>query len=138
MENRAFKLLLVLSQLSAWLRDLLEKEFEGLTPQQFLTLFLVKEGKNPSAIAGELLISPAVITGHVSRLERKGHIADRQRSSEDRRVRILTLIPEGEEVLGKVLNILNEKFESAFTEHFQDDGYQMMIEDLEVVIRHLL
>ena len=73
-----------------------------LAPMQLHALRLIEPGAEVPmrALAQSLFCDPSNVTGIVDRLESRGLI-ERRGSVEDRRVKILTLTPEGERIRAK-------------------------------------
>jgi DNA-binding MarR family transcriptional regulator len=80
-----------------------------LAPMQLHALKLIEPGAEVPmrALAQSLFCDPSNVTGIVDRLESRGLI-ERRGSAEDRRVKILTLTPEGERVRAKASRLIEE------------------------------
>lgn len=81
-----------------------ETEPLGLTPVQFAALQAVANspGLDQRSLAGAIGLDTSTVAGVVDRLEARGLML-RSASPEDRRVRLLTLTPEGEALLASAL-----------------------------------
>jgi DNA-binding MarR family transcriptional regulator len=71
---------------------------------QMKALFLLSEKceRSVTDIAGKLAMSPAAMSRSVDRLVQRGYVA-RSECASDRRTRLVTLLPAGREVLGRVM-----------------------------------
>jgi len=80
-----------------------------LAPMQLHALRLIEPGAEVPmrALAQSLFCDPSNVTGIVDRLESRGLI-ERRGSVEDRRVKILTLTPEGERIRAKASRLMQE------------------------------
>ena len=73
----------------------------GLTPQRYLLLLMIKgapdqsEQSTVTELAGRLQLAQSTVTELVSRAEEIG-LLERERSSDDGRIALLRLTPEGE------------------------------------------
>ncbi|HEY6879496.1 MAG TPA: MarR family transcriptional regulator [Polyangiales bacterium] len=78
----------------------LAKEY-GLTPQQSATLWLLAPGQRlaMSELAELLMCDASNVTGIVDKMEARGLV--RREQGEDRRVKVLTLTPDGEALRGE-------------------------------------
>ncbi|TQI65340.1 MarR family transcriptional regulator [Bosea sp. AK1] len=87
------------ASVSLFIEETLEAGFD-LTPVQYAALFGVGEhpGLDQITLAGLIAYDRTTIGGVIDRLEAKG-LLRRAASPEDRRVRTLYLMPEGEELL---------------------------------------
>lgn len=83
------------------------------TSPQFAALSMIKDNPNidQATLAGLIAFDRATIGGVVDRLVCKGFVK-RLTNPKDRRARILTLTPEGEEMLAKLLPIVQESQEA--------------------------
>lgn len=74
-------------------------EKEGLTfPQYNVLLEIARNGPLPMSRLGDLmLVAPANVTGLVDRMELKGYVV-RKRGSEDRRLCLVDMTPEGRRI----------------------------------------
>lgn len=88
----------------------LAEEF-GLTGPQLSVLQAVSrlEAATPGAIAREIRLSPATVTGIVSRLERR-ELLRRSRGRSDRRTVRLELTTAGERTLERAPSLLQDRF----------------------------
>jgi DNA-binding MarR family transcriptional regulator len=78
----------------------------GLSLRQLAALGAIRSGAtSPSQIARRLLVTPAVVTGLLDRLERHGYV-QRETSSDDRRRQRLVLTGEGKAVAQEVRHAL--------------------------------
>jgi DNA-binding MarR family transcriptional regulator len=79
----------------------------GLTPQRYLLLLMIKgapdqsEQSTVTELAERLQLAQSTVTELVSRAEEIG-LVERERSSDDGRIAILRLAPEGERRLAQV------------------------------------
>ena len=95
----------------------------GLTPQRYLLLLMIKgapDGSEQSTVtdlAQRLQLAQSTVTELVSRAEEIG-LVERERSSEDGRVAILRLTPEGDRRLAQVFTS-NERERQALTRAFE-------------------
>jgi DNA-binding MarR family transcriptional regulator len=95
----------------------------GLTPQRYLLLLMIKgapdgsEQSTVTALAERLQLAQSTVTELVSRAEEIG-LVERERSSEDGRVAILRLTPEGDRRLAQVFTS-NERERQALTRAFE-------------------
>ena len=101
----------------------------GLTPQRYLLLLMIKgapdqsEQSTVTELAERLQLAQSTVTELVSRAEEIG-LVERERSSEDGRIAILRLTPEGERRLAQVFTS-NERERQALGrafEHLQATG----------------
>lgn len=76
----------------------------GVTPVQFAAMTAVHDqpGLDQRTLAASIAFDTSTIGGVIDRLERRGLI-QRNHAPHDRRVRLLTLTPEGEQLLQAVL-----------------------------------
>ena len=83
----------------------------GLTGPQLSVLQVAArlDAATPGAIAREIRLSPATVTGIVSRLERQD-LLRRSRGESDRRTVRLELTPTGRETLAAVPSLLQDRF----------------------------
>src|SRR6187549_3047874 len=74
----------------------------GLSGRQYMVLAVLSEDAPPSQqeLAGLCGLLPAQIVPVIDELERRGFVA-RQRSETDRRRSVVTVTPEGEEILAQ-------------------------------------
>jgi DNA-binding MarR family transcriptional regulator len=81
-----------------------EAESTGVTPVQFAALQSVasQPGLDQRTLAGQIGLDTSTVAGVIDRLEARG-LLTRAVSGSDRRVRLLTLTPKGEEALADVL-----------------------------------
>jgi DNA-binding MarR family transcriptional regulator len=101
----------------------------GLTPQRYMLLLMIKGAPNGSEqstvteLAERLQLAQSTVTELVSRAEEIG-LVERERSSEDGRIAILRLAPEGERRLAQVFtsNELERQALSRAFEHLQATG----------------
>ena len=95
----------------------------GLTPQRYLLLLMIKgapdrsERSTVTELAARLQLAQSTVTELVSRAEEIG-LVERERSSEDGRVAILRLTPEGDRRLAQVFTS-NERERQALTGAFE-------------------
>jgi DNA-binding MarR family transcriptional regulator len=75
----------------------------GLSFTQLKALYLLAEHGELSVkdVAGRLAMSPAAMSRSVDGLVQRGHVA-RSESASDRRSRLVTLLPQGRDVLDRV------------------------------------
>jgi DNA-binding MarR family transcriptional regulator len=101
----------------------------GLTPQRYLLLLMIKgapdqsERSTVTELAERLQLAQSTVTELVSRAEEIG-LVERERSSDDGRIAILRLAPEGERRLAQVFTS-NERERQALSqafEHLQSTG----------------
>jgi DNA-binding MarR family transcriptional regulator len=101
----------------------------GLTPQRYLLLLMIKgapdrsEQSTVTELAERLQLAQSTVTELVSRAEEIG-LVERERSSDDGRIAILRLAPEGERRLAQVFTS-NERERQALSrafEHLQSTG----------------
>ena len=101
----------------------------GLTPQRYLLLLMIKgapdqsERSTVTGLAERLQLAQSTVTELVSRAEEIG-LVERERSSDDGRIAILRLAPEGERRLAQVFTS-NERERQALSrafEHLQSTG----------------
>ena len=101
----------------------------GLTPQRYLLLLMIKgapggsEQSTVTELAERLQLAQSTVTELVSRAEEIG-LVERERSSEDGRIAILRLTPEGDRRLAEVFtsNALERETLSRAFEHLQATG----------------
>ncbi|MGY5885927.1 MarR family winged helix-turn-helix transcriptional regulator [Modestobacter lacusdianchii] len=81
----------------------------GLYPGQELLLMLLwdREPRSPGELARELQVEPPTAVKAVARLEEAGFL-QRERSTDDRRVVLVSLTPRGRELRGRVEQIWAE------------------------------
>jgi DNA-binding MarR family transcriptional regulator len=95
----------------------------GLTPQRYLLLLMIKGAPNQSEqstvteLAERLQLAQSTVTELVSRAEEIG-LVERERSSDDGRIAILRLAPEGERRLAQVFTS-NERERQALSQAFE-------------------
>jgi DNA-binding MarR family transcriptional regulator len=95
----------------------------GLTPQRYLLLLMIKGAPNQSEqstvteLAERLQLAQSTVTELVSRAEEIG-LVERERSSDDGRIAILRLAPEGERRLAQVFTS-NERERQALSRAFE-------------------
>ena len=95
----------------------------GLTPQRYLLLLMIKgapdqsEQSTVTELSERLQLAQSTVTELVSRAEEIG-LVERERSSEDGRIAILRLTPEGERRLAQVFTS-NERERQALTRAFE-------------------
>jgi DNA-binding MarR family transcriptional regulator len=95
----------------------------GLTPQRYLLLLMIKGAPNQSEqstvteLAERLQLAQSTVTELVSRAEEIG-LVERERSSDDGRIAILRLAPEGERRLAKVFTS-NARERQALSQAFE-------------------
>jgi DNA-binding MarR family transcriptional regulator len=95
----------------------------GLTPQRYLLLLMIKgapdrsERSTVTELAERLQLAQSTVTELVSRAEEIG-LVERERSSEDGRVAILRLTPEGDRRLAQVFTS-NERERQGLTRAFE-------------------
>jgi DNA-binding MarR family transcriptional regulator len=101
----------------------------GLTPQRYLLLLMIKgapdrsEQSTVTELAERLQLAQSTVTELVSRAEEIG-LVERERSSDDGRIAVLRLAPEGERRLAQVFTS-NERERQALSrafEHLQSTG----------------
>lgn len=100
--------------------DLHSKKIErlsGLTGPQLLVMQVIaRQGPlTPGAVAKEVSLSQATVTTILDRLERKGYL-QRERSSQDKRMVLVSLTANGQEVLSRAPALLQESFTQRFGE----------------------
>ena len=101
----------------------------GLTPQRYLLLLMIKgapdesEQSTVTELAARLQLAQSTVTELVSRAEEIG-LVERERSSEDGRIAILRLTPEGDQRLAQVFssNARERETLSRAFEHLQATG----------------
>jgi DNA-binding MarR family transcriptional regulator len=95
----------------------------GLTPQRYLLLLMIKgapdqsEQSTVTELAERLQLAQSTVTELVSRAEEIG-LVERERSSDDGRIAILRLAPEGERRLAQVFTS-NERERQALGRAFE-------------------
>jgi DNA-binding MarR family transcriptional regulator len=95
----------------------------GLTPQRYLLLLMIKgapdrsERSTVTELAERLQLAQSTVTELVRRAEETG-LLERERSSEDGRVAILRLTPEGDRRLAQVFTS-NERERQGLTRAFE-------------------
>jgi DNA-binding MarR family transcriptional regulator len=95
----------------------------GLTPQRHLLLLMIKGARDGSEkstvteLAERLQLAQSTVTELVSRAEEIG-LVERERSSDDGRIAILRLAPEGERRLAQVFTS-NERERQALSQAFE-------------------
>jgi DNA-binding MarR family transcriptional regulator len=95
----------------------------GLTPQRYLLLLMIKgapdqsEQSTVTELAERLQLAQSTVTELVSRAEEIG-LVERERSSDDGRIAILRLAPEGERRLAQVFTS-NERERQALRRAFE-------------------
>src|SRR6266513_1161478 len=95
----------------------------GLTPQRYLLLLMIKGAPNQSEqstvteLAERLQLAQSTVTELVSRAEEIG-LVERERSSDDGRIAILRLAPEGERRLAQVFTS-NARERQALSQAFE-------------------
>jgi DNA-binding MarR family transcriptional regulator len=95
----------------------------GLTPQRYLLLLMIKgapdqsEQSTVTELAERLQLAQSTVTELVSRAEEIG-LVERERSSDDGRIAILRLAPEGERRLAQVFTS-NERERLALRRAFE-------------------
>jgi DNA-binding MarR family transcriptional regulator len=95
----------------------------GLTPQRYLLLLMIKgapdqsEQSTVTELAERLQLAQSTVTELVSRAEEIG-LVERERSSDDGRIAILRLAPEGERRLAEVFTS-NERERQALRRAFE-------------------
>ncbi|MCP2259423.1 DNA-binding transcriptional regulator, MarR family [Streptoalloteichus tenebrarius] len=80
----------------------------GLTPQQAGLLIWLREPTPMRVLADHLRCDASNVTGIVDRLEVKGYVG-RKADPRDRRVKLVVLTPEGEEVAGRLRRGVGER-----------------------------
>jgi DNA-binding MarR family transcriptional regulator len=80
-----------------------ETEKHGVTPVQYAALHQVggAPGTDQRTLARSIGLDTSTVAGVIDRLEARG-LVQRSASAEDRRVRLLTLTPQGEELLDAI------------------------------------
>jgi DNA-binding MarR family transcriptional regulator len=101
--------LLIRASIVAKQRLMKLSEQYDLTPMQTLTLCMLdpNDGVPMSTISDLLACDPSNITGIVERLSNCSYI-ERRESSTDRRVKTISLTPEGEKLRNKLLPSISE------------------------------
>lgn len=105
----------------------------GLTPSQLLVMQILAERGETSAgqISEMTQLKHATITSLVDKLEARG-LLNRRKCEEDRRRVWLTLLPEGEAVITSAPGLLQETFQSRFSQ-LPDWQQAMLVSALEQV-----
>lgn len=94
----------------------LASEHRLTTPQLLSLRLLAQEGPlTPGALAKELFLSQATITGVLDRLERRG-LVERRRDQKDRRRVSIHLTQEGREAVQQAPRPLHERFTARLEE----------------------
>lgn len=90
----------------------LASEHRLTTPQLLCLRLLAQEGPHtPGALAKEMFLSQATITGVLDRLEKRS-LVERRRDQSDRRKVSIHLTPGGREAVGHAPRSLHERFAS--------------------------
>ena len=94
------------ASVSLFIESMLDAGFD-LTPVQFAALFGISEhpGLDQISLAGLIAYDRTTIGGVIDRLEAK-MLVKRKSSSDDRRVRILYVAPEGQQLLKQIIGIV--------------------------------
>lgn len=107
----------------------------GLTPAKLrvmqILVALPDRSATPTELAGRMGISQATVTALVDQLEQRG-LAQRKRSDLDRRHLRVVLIKEGEELLSRLPDTLQQKFVQGFA-RMAEWEQTMMIANLQRV-----
>jgi DNA-binding MarR family transcriptional regulator len=106
----------------------------GLTPAQFLALFLLKRSRGISGaeLAREIGVRPQSIVDLIRPLERQGNIV-RHKDSTHRRILRMSLSPAGERLLGKAL-ILARRLENDLLSSFTATQVSQLRESLTLLL----
>jgi DNA-binding MarR family transcriptional regulator len=99
-----------------------------VTPVQFAALDVLREnsGIDQARLAEAVAMDRATIGAVVDRLEQKGLVA-RQVSGQDRRARVLSLTPEGEELLSRISPLV-ENLQRSILQGLTDREYSRFID----------
>jgi DNA-binding MarR family transcriptional regulator len=106
-------------RLRNYLKNILVKEGIKITPAQagILALLLEKNGRTMTELSQALSIDNSTITGLVDRLENAGFL-QRQPKTEDRRISMIYITPEGDREIRKAITTLkkvNEEIKLGFS-----------------------
>lgn len=112
------------------LRTLFIQKFNVTLPQFDLMAALHHAGgtEKMSALSQRMKVSNGNITGVVDRLERDG-LVERQAQAEDRRVKLISLTPQGAEIFARMA--------SAHKSWISEVLAEMSAEDLDALYQHL-
>lgn len=107
----------------------------GLTPAKLRVLQILSgnDGRRatPTRLAGQMGVSQATVTALVDQLEKRG-LAQRERSSTDRRQLLVILTDAGAQALAEAPDALQQHFVQGFTA-LQDWEQAMLVASLERV-----
>lgn len=93
----------------------LYREYSLTSPQMLCLHTLRREGKHSlSVLSGRLHLGVSTTNGIIGRLEAKG-LVRRSRSLQDQRKVLITITPEGEELLDRVPELMRDIYAQAFT-----------------------
>ena len=132
----------VITRLNRWAQSaMLQDQIKGeLSLRQLSALYIIgNEPTTPGQLARRLMVTPAVVTGLIDRLERRGFVR-RESESEDRRRIHLELTEEGRAAGASVRHELAGYFSCALTGLSEDERARLgsgldvllkVIDDLE-------
>lgn len=113
----------VITRLNRWAQSaMLQDQIKGeLSLRQLSALYIIEhEPTTPGQLARRLMVTPAVVTGLIDRLERRGFVR-RESESEDRRRIHLELTEEGKAAGASVRHELAGYFSCALSDLSEDE-----------------
>lgn len=121
------------------MRTCLLKDFEemGVAPSQLQLLQLIEQQQPVSLklLAASMHLTPGAITQLVEGLVRAGYVT-RTESSEDRRVMVVTLTPEGAKV-GKTFERKKQEILTEIVANMTDDELEIFLRVQQKMLTHL-
>jgi DNA-binding MarR family transcriptional regulator len=126
----------VITRLNRWAQSaMLQDQIKGeLSLRQLTALYIIEhEPTTPGQLARRLMVTPAVVTGLIDRLERRGFVR-RESESEDRRRIHLELTEEGRAAGASVRRELARYFSSALG-GLSDDEQERLSAGLDVLLK---
>lgn len=121
------------------MRTCLLKDFEemGVAPSQLQLLQLIEQQQPVSLklLAASMHLTPGAITQLVEGLVRAGYVT-RTESSEDRRVMVVTLTPEGAKV-GKTFERRKQEILTEIVANMTDDELEIFLRVQQKMLTHL-
>lgn len=126
----------VITRVNRWAQSaMLQDQIKGeLSLRQLSALYIIEhEETTPGQLARRLMVTPAVVTGLIDRLERRGFVR-RESESEDRRRIHLELTEAGRAAGASVRHELAGYFSSAL-EDLSDDELERLRTGLDVLLK---
>ena len=134
-EEEALRVLTILLRASGSVTNMLKKDMltYGMNPTEFAVLeVLFSLGKQPIQIIGKkVLLASSSTTYVIDQLEKKG-LVERVQSEDDRRVTLVSLTDEGQEMMESIFPQHSQVIKKLF-EELSDEGLHELGESLKKV-----